>query len=471
MNYTAMRSIAMAVVISATGLSCGEDGGSSVELQFEGEQAFLPGFEQDTGFIPADSPAAIRMVARGQGGVVARARATGSGSSLEPIAGSGELTSNGELLLEVSARIDTAGFQFEGVVDSFSYTIEPATTTFEPFLLDSSASVEAALPAAELARVPVPSVPGATLIVDVTGGTVTTSFQGVCAEVADGVAQYTGRTTTTGVVELGGTIEIEIPIVGTETFGPFPISVDIPALESGLDLGSRSLSNGEPVEGAMPCEGGGASGTGGPESGPSTTMDPGTGSSAGPTTASTMTMTMTTMGTTGPTTTTSPPTTTTSVDESSTGMGTGDLCMDVGFEPNDNTVEAEFLDRDPPFDCDGFQISAPGTLDGPDDEDWFAIPSADTDATGCNHYANIDIPDARVCVFVECPVGDSPTSSCVEGTLESVDGIPGCCSNTSAGTLQIECSAGASTAVTTYVRVDQGSVCENYNAVYQHDPA
>jgi hypothetical protein len=176
--------------------SCGDEsgGGAAREIAFEGRQDFLPGFEQDTGWIPAASPASIRVVVRGEGGIDARARATTDGTSLTPVAGSGELGSDGGLLLEISARIDTSGFQFEDVVDSFSYAIDPAMTTFDPFLLDGDASVEAELPESELARVPIPSVPGATLIVDVTGGSLTTTFRGTCAEAVDGVGQYTGET-------------------------------------------------------------------------------------------------------------------------------------------------------------------------------------------------------------------------------------------------------------------------------------
>lgn len=77
---------------------------------------------------------------------------------------------------------------------------------------------------------PVPSGPGATLLVELTGGEVITTFRGGCARGEGGVGQYTGQTAITGHVNLAGTIEIEIPIVGSESFGPFEVAVPRAAL-------------------------------------------------------------------------------------------------------------------------------------------------------------------------------------------------------------------------------------------------
>jgi hypothetical protein len=390
--------------------------------------------------------------------VNAKTRVTSDGSSMTPVVGSGELTSSGELVLEVSARIDASGLSYEGVVDSFAYAIEPATTMFDPFLLDGEATVESALPPSELARVPVPSVPGATLVVDVTGGSIATTFRGTCAETADGVGQYAGATTTSGVVELAGTIEIEIPIVGTETFGPFDVSVEIPELSGEIDLGQRDLKTAEAVDGASLCDGAGdgsATDTDAtdPDSGP---PPPPTSPTSDPQTTTTATATTMASEDTGSTTS----------DE------TGDACVDDGLEPNDSADEAEVQDRELPHSCDGFTAVMSGTLDGPDDEDWFVVPSLDTDMVGCTHGANVTIPDVRVCVFVACSLGDAPISSCLDGeAATSPEGLPGCCSTITAGTMQIECSPGASTSVDAYVRVDRGSVCDEYDALYAHDPA
>jgi hypothetical protein len=247
--------IGVAALIGLVATACKGGDGTEAELAFFAQRDFVPGFEHDTGWFPESSPASLRVTASAAGSTTIAALATTDGSALAPVPGSGMLSISGGLRLEVSARIDAARVEYEGVVDEFEYMLDPGSTTFDPFLLDAEAVVESSLPAAELARVPIPSVPGATLIVEVTGGEVTTAFRGTCAEAVDGVGQYIGETTTTGTVELAGTIEIEVPIVGSETFGPFPFEVPIPELVDEVDLGELSLSNAEPATAPAACGG------------------------------------------------------------------------------------------------------------------------------------------------------------------------------------------------------------------------
>lgn len=232
------------------------DGAFADELEFRGEQPFLPGLDIDTGWIPADAPAAVRATAAASGGVVVTARATTDGQSMTPVPDSGELSVDGGLSLELSARIDAVGVSFEGVVDSFEIAIEPASTTFDPFSIDSAVTVQSMLPAQVLGTVPIPSVPGASLIVEVTGGELTTQFVGTCADTADGHGQFVGQTAMSGTVACAATIEIEIPIVGTETFGPFAFDIPIPSLGGPMDLGTRSLSTGQEAAAMEICSGG-----------------------------------------------------------------------------------------------------------------------------------------------------------------------------------------------------------------------
>jgi hypothetical protein len=196
----------------------------------------------------------IRATAAAGGGTTIVAEATTDGSTITPVSGSGSLRVEGSLALELSARIDTSGIDYEGVVDSFEYAIEPVEEAFDPFAIDAEVEALAMLPAAELGRVPIPSVPGATLVLEVTGGEITTTFGGTCAEAKDGFAQYAGTLTTSGTVACAATVEIEIPVIGTESFGPFAFDVAIPATGSAIDLGTRSLSTGEDAEAMGICE-------------------------------------------------------------------------------------------------------------------------------------------------------------------------------------------------------------------------
>lgn len=231
-----------------------------IRLLFSAERDLLEGFEHDTGFVPESGPASIRARASATATLMVDAEGTADATSLTPVDGSGSLRVEAGLSFEISARVDTSGVEWEGVVDTFEYGIDPSAAAFEPFLLGDSVSVSSALPAAEFARVPLGAVPGATLIASVEGGTVETSFAGVCATVGDGAAQYTGVATIEGTVDLAASLEIEIPLLGTETLGPFAFPVPIPATTMALDLGSFSIPDGAAVD-ASPCTG--ATGTSG----------------------------------------------------------------------------------------------------------------------------------------------------------------------------------------------------------------
>lgn len=242
-------------LLACAAAACGASGpnGFGGELEFTGEREFIPNFEHDSGWVPADSPAAIRVVATASGTTEVRARATTDGSSLIAVTDSGELSSSGGFEFELRARIDAAGFEYQGVVESFTYEVDPATTTFEPFLLEDSTEVTHQLPPQELGSVPIPSIPGSTLVFEVTGGEITTAFEGTCAQGRDGVGQYTGEATTSGEVDLAGTIEIDVPFLGSESFGPFEVTIPLPEVTGAMDLGARALDTGAPVEGSTVC--------------------------------------------------------------------------------------------------------------------------------------------------------------------------------------------------------------------------
>lgn len=243
--------------------ACGDSspGGPGGAIPFHGEAQLLSGFEWDSGYLPEGSAAQIRVNVHGGGGVTVDARGNASGDSLAPVAGSGRLSAEGSVMLEVHAKVDVATIHYEGVVQEVGYTIPVAESGFEPFLIGSTASLESTLPAEEILRAPIPSVPGSTFILSVTGGMVTTTFGGTCASARGGYAQYLGRATITGTLMLAGTIEIEVPFAGTQTFGPFDVEVPIPAIERDVDLGLFQIASGMRVEsGPSPCMGGGDGG-------------------------------------------------------------------------------------------------------------------------------------------------------------------------------------------------------------------
>ncbi|MGE3630647.1 MAG: hypothetical protein AB7P00_12070 [Sandaracinaceae bacterium] len=224
------------------------------QLAFEGQRDFLPGFDYSTGYIPASSPVQIEANASASGGVTVRAAASSDGSALTPTPASGELTTEGSISIEILANIDFSGITYNGPVETFEYAVGPSTAMFEPFSIGAAVPLDTPLPAQDLGTVPIPSVPGATLTLSVSGGSLSTTFQGVCAEARDGVGQYTGTVTTSGTIQMAATVNLSIPIVGDMEFGPFEFEVPIPESATPMDLGSLSLSTGTTVMGPGPCE-------------------------------------------------------------------------------------------------------------------------------------------------------------------------------------------------------------------------
>lgn len=115
------------------------------------------------------------------------------------------------------------------------------------------------------------------------------------------------------------------------------------------------------------------------------------------------------------------------------GSGTGgsDTCVDQGTgEPNETMATATQLAGG--SDCD--DLSTTGTIDGPDDVDWYlAVQTADE--AGCIVEPGRDWSQAaghtiRVCKYVECQTNNmSPSSvSCEDGAQEDThNGLEGCC--------------------------------------------
>ena len=387
--------------------ACGSSGSSAepVNLEFRAENDLLEGFEQDSGFLPAQSPAAIRVVAGATASLVATAQATATGDDLTPVAGSGSLAMEAGLSLEVSAKIDTAGVEYEGVIETFEYGIEPAMASFEPFAIGETVTLESALPPGELARVPVPSVPGATLVVDIAGGQINAAYSGVCAVATGGVAQYTGQAVIDGTVQLEGTIELELLVV-SETFGPFSIEVPIPPATTALDLGTLSTSDGTPAEGS-PCDG---------MSGDTETADPTTASG----------------GSTGGDPTGEVPSTgsTTDADPTTGGDSTGDS---GGAESSSGaevecTVDSECDDGDACVENQCVPVPA-ACVDGTDCD---ACPSTETcglcvqyEGNACSELLDTCLFDVDCYDLVECVNGcadEACNSACAKAsTDEAVD--------------------------------------------------
>lgn len=243
----------------ATACSGGGDGGTAGGMSADGAVEFaaevpaLPGFELDTGLRPEGSPAQVRAVVRSGGGFSAVASARSAGGGLEPVPGSGLITLGAELSLDVSAKVDVTGASWEGPLETISLSVPEVDAVFDPFLLEGEATtLSAPIPSQELLSAPLGSVPGGTIVITADTGTIEATFRGQCAAAEGEVASYQGLVSWSGNVQLTATIAIDLP-VGKDPRFPITLTVDIPAFETPVDLGTRSMVDGSEVQSGSPC--------------------------------------------------------------------------------------------------------------------------------------------------------------------------------------------------------------------------
>lgn len=157
------------------------------------------------------------------------------------------------------------------------------------------------------------------------------------------------------------------------------------------------------------------------------------------------------------------------------GQGGVDVCPDEGpGEPNESIDAATQLAGG--TDCDTLGMA--GTIDGPNDVDWYHYVQID-DVGGCNVNPAVDWAvqsghTLLVCSYVECQVDNqSPsTVNCNAGaTPDTHDGLDGCCHTEpfDIGIGVLGCS-GSADLLNVYTSVEEPSApadtCAGYNLNY-----
>lgn len=270
------------------------DGDAEQPLVFEGQDPLLPGFSFDTGLVPSGAPvqASFSVSADGSARVHAEAAASGSLESptLTGTPGSGELSVAGGFGLEGRLVVDITGLpSYDGPIPGIeNVAIEFASTSaFDPFSIGAPVTTRADIPPAELPPIPLPGgIPGSLVLEVAEGSFLEVTMTGVQACVAPDEAQYGVALERRGTLVIRPHIEVDVPIVGTQTF-------EIPVFEVPLALEGSILAMSAPATfGAQPaagdhvsgrCDGMGPSAAatgGGSAGGGSATGGAGTGGSA-----------------------------------------------------------------------------------------------------------------------------------------------------------------------------------------------
>ena len=499
----------------------GAKGGAGDGVIFHASLPAIPGLDADTGLQPAGSPVQLQLTlnAEGESTVDAVGQATGSASAPKLVGkpGSGLVEIEGSFSMVGRLVVDVSGLpSYDGPIPGLDDVeiVFQGSETFDPFLLDGSATAHAAIPSTDLPDIPLPGgLPGSLKLKVGEGSTVDVTFQGSCAAIEGSTAYYTGILSRGGSLVIQPTVELDIPIVGIQSY-PLPdmtIPVAVPGED--VDLGPQSVQFGSQSsqgEEAMvgSCGGGsgasgmggaaGAAGEGGSGSGTGTGgtggstggtggstggtggSTGGTGGSTGGTGGSTGGTGGTTGGTGGSTGGTGGSTGGTGGSTGGTGGSTGGTggttCWEFDQEPNDSLTSSTSLGST--TDCDLDQLTRQGTLGDVYDEDWYQLSAQDDFGCVVNPRLSISTSDdVYVCAYFQCKAG-STVLDCQGSSFKDVTNSqrPGCCDFLADGAIDasVDCTGTSSDAADVWLSVSSFGLsnptasCQDYTLTFRY---
>ncbi len=248
MRRASLRSIALATLLLP---ACGGGGADEATatpprlVTFHGQQAPFAGFGYDTGLQPENSVVQVRFVLAASGGLTLDARGLSTGpEAVAAEKGSGRFALDGRITVQATLKVDLPAYQYEGPIEGAPdlNVVLQGEQVFDPFLVGSGVDLVVAVPETELAAIPLEAATGipGTLHVKASG-TIQSRFAGTCAATSAAGVAYLGTTTTGGPLVLSGTVDIEVPLVGTQTYGPFVMpEVQVGPFVLPLDLGVQA---------------------------------------------------------------------------------------------------------------------------------------------------------------------------------------------------------------------------------------
>ncbi len=253
--YLGLASITLATACSTN------DPSSSSAVHAELEP--LAGLSYDSGAVPSGSPVTIDLQASAGGKLTLDA----------PEQGPGEMRIDASITLGATITSTVPGASYNGPLQgapALDIKIE-GDTMFDPSSIGAATKLDAAIPPADLATIPLAAalgVPGVTgdLTIKLQGGTVTSVFTATCAS----AGHFAGTIDVSGTVMLGGSLKVEVPIVGEKTFDLGALAITVPAIHKPIVFTTPD----DPQ--AAGCGGGSGSGSGSGSAGS------GSGSDAGP---------------------------------------------------------------------------------------------------------------------------------------------------------------------------------------------
>ena len=246
----------LALVAAACG-SGGAQGSKPTEVDFHAKSELLPGLDFDTGLLPAGSPvqASFAISAHGDATIDASAAVSGDASkpTLTGLAGTGAIGIDGAFTLEGKLKVDVSGLpSYDGPIPGLANVkiAIKGKQSFDPFTLHHGVTARADIPKTKLPSIPLPGgIPGDLALEVVEGSFVELTFSGTCAGADGDTARYDGAIARAGTLIIQPTIEIDVPLVGKQSY-PIPkISADLALGSSDVTMSAKITSFGDPPAG------------------------------------------------------------------------------------------------------------------------------------------------------------------------------------------------------------------------------
>jgi hypothetical protein len=223
----------------------------------------------DTGMQPPGSPVQAEFSLVASGNATVTARAVASDADLYGLPGTGKLAISGGFAMDAKLHVDITGLpSYDGGIpgiENVAIAVE-GSQPFEPFSIGEEVAAHAPIPPTTLPKIPLPGgLPGSLVLTIADGSFVDVTFDPRCAGVSGGKGVFDGTITRGGTLVIQPSIEIDIPIKGTQTFDIPSFTVDLGALgSSDVEASAAVDASGDPpsdaVKGTPHCNGDGGSG-------------------------------------------------------------------------------------------------------------------------------------------------------------------------------------------------------------------
>ncbi|NUO54799.1 MAG: hypothetical protein HOV80_38650 [Polyangiaceae bacterium] len=291
------RSSLVPAVLALLGLAsaCGGEDDDDDKITLEGSVELLDSFEYSTGQLPSTGPVQVSLTVSGSAVAKLSLPAVASDEDGDPTlyaAGQGTLEVSGGFFLDGSLKVDQPGLpKYDGDLPGLADVSLPisGSVPVSGLALEEPVTVSAAIEPGDLPPIPLPGgLPGSLQLSVADGSTIDVTVEGSCASVGESTAELRGVAVRSGTVILDIAVELDIPVVGSQTIDIGTVEVPVPestydavAKASGVSLQEPPQGPKAPVCSSKTTESGEGGSGGAPGPIPSTGSSSSSSSSSG----------------------------------------------------------------------------------------------------------------------------------------------------------------------------------------------